>query len=127
MTSAAHCSVRCGRHISLAMFGTILEDGMDSDRITGKAKETIGKVEAAAGDVMGDPETEARGNVRQAAGAAQDLYGQAKDTFGDSFSDLSDSTEKALHSLEREVKARPLIALLIAALIGYVLAQLTMR
>ena len=28
-------------------------------------------------------------------------------------------------SLEREVSARPLIALLIAALVGYVLAQLT--
>ena len=57
----------------------------------------------------------------------RDLYGQAKDTFGDSFSDVSDSAEKALRSLEKEVKARPLVALLIAALVGYVLAQLTAR
>jgi uncharacterized protein YjbJ (UPF0337 family) len=100
---------------------------MDSDRIAGKAKETIGKGEAALGDALGDHETEASGRVRQAAGAAQDLYGQAKDTLGDNFSDVSESAEKALHSLEREVKARPLIALLIATLVGYVLAQLTMR
>ena len=100
---------------------------MDSDRIAGKAKETVGKVEAAAGDALGDHETELQGRARQAAGAAQDLYGQAKDSLGDSLSDVSDSAGKVLHSLEIEVKARPLIALLIAALVGYVVAQLTLR
>ncbi len=100
---------------------------MDPDRITGKAKETVGKAEAGIGDVTGDKETEASGYVRQAAGTAQNVYGQAKDTFGDTFADATESAEKALHSLEAEVKARPLIALLIAALVGYVLAQLTTR
>ena len=100
---------------------------MDSDRIKGTAKETLGKAEAAAGDMLGDHETEARGRARQATGAAQDLFGQAKDQFGDSFSNVSASAEKALKSLETEVKASPFIALLIAALIGYVVAQLTMR
>ncbi len=112
---------------------------MDTDRIKGTAKETFGKAEASVGDAIGDNSTEATGHVRQAAGAAQDVYGQAKDAYGqakdtlgdsfanvsDSFASVSDSAGKALHSLEREVKARPLIALLIAALIGYVLAQLT--
>ena len=109
---------------------------MDSDRLTGKAKETVGKAEAAIGDIVGDPETQASGRVRQAAGTAQDLYGQAKDTIGDTFADATDSAERVIHSareavqpmketLEREVSARPLIALLIAALVGYVLAQLT--
>lgn len=100
---------------------------MDTDQIAGKAKETFGKAEAGLGDMAGDTSTEATGRVRQAAGAAQDIYGQAKDTFGDTFSDASESAERALHSLEKEVKARPLIALLIAALVGYVLAQLTTR
>jgi len=100
---------------------------MDTDRITGKAKETFGKAEAAIGDVAGDSETQASGRVREAAGTAQNIYGQAKDTFGDTFADATESAEHALHSLEREVKARPLIALLIAALVGYVLAQLTTR
>ena len=113
---------------------------MDPDRLTGKAKETIGKGEAAVGDALGDSDTQASGRVRQAAGAAQNLYGQAKDTIkdnlGDSFSDVADSTERVVNSardaagpvreaIEREVTARPLIALLIAALVGYVLAQLT--
>ena len=100
---------------------------MDTDRISGKVKETVGKAESGIGDVAGDPETEASGYVRQATGAAQNIYGQAKDQFGDSLSDASASAERALHSLESEVKARPLIALLIAALVGYVLAQLTSR
>ena len=105
---------------------------MDTDRIKGTAKETFGKAEASVGDAVGDDSTEATGRVRQAAGAAQDVYGQAKDaygqakdTLGDSLSNVTDSAGKALHTLEQEVKARPLIALLIAALIGYVLAQLT--
>jgi uncharacterized protein YjbJ (UPF0337 family) len=100
---------------------------MDSDRVTGKAKETFGRVEAAVGDAVGDNETEARGRAREAAGAAQEFYGQAKDTLGENVANLGKSTEKALHSLEQEVKARPLIALLVAALVGYVLAQLTSR
>lgn len=122
---------------------------MDTDRIGGAAKETLGKAQAAAGDVLGDNETELKGRAREASGAAQNAYGQAKDalgdaadtaqgmygqakdklgdTFGDTFSDASGSAERALHSLEKEVKDRPLIALLIAALVGYILAQLTTR
>ena len=100
---------------------------MDTDRIAGKAKETVGKVESTLGDFTGDTETQASGRVREAAGTAQNVYGQAKDTLGDTFSDATESAEKALHSLESEVRERPLIALLIAALIGYVVAQLTSR
>ena len=122
---------------------------MDSDRIGGAAKETLGKAQSAAGEVFGDKETELKGHAREASGTAQNVYGQAKDalgdaadsaqgiygqakeklgdTFGDTFSDASGSAERALHSLEKEVKDRPLIALLIAALVGYVLAQLTTR
>lgn len=100
---------------------------MDTDRITGKAKETFGKAEAAVGDALGDHETSISGRARQAAGTAQNLYGQAKDTVGEQLGDVSDSAERALNSLEREVRERPLIALLIAGLIGFVLAQLTTR
>ena len=100
---------------------------MDSDRVTGTAKETLGKAQAAAGEMFGDSEMEARGRARQAGGAAQDIYGQAKDVVGDRLADVSDSAENALNALEREVKARPLVALLVAALVGFVLAQLTLR
>lgn len=100
---------------------------MDSDRIKGAAKEAAGKVESAAGEAFGDHEAQLRGRSRQAAGAAQDAYGQAKDAFAEQIADVGESAERALHSLEREVKARPLVALLIAALVGFVLAQLTTR
>ena len=98
---------------------------VDRDRCKGTAKETFGKVEATIGDALGDKETQASGRTRQATGAAQDVYGQAKDTLGETFGDASQSAEKALHSLKQEVEARPLIALLIAALVGFVIAQLT--
>jgi uncharacterized protein YjbJ (UPF0337 family) len=100
---------------------------MDNDRIVGTAKETFGKAEAAAGSFTGDHETELRGRVREAAGAAQDTFGQVKDDLSARVSDLGGSAEEVFKSIEHEVKARPLVALLIAALIGFVLAQLTLR
>ena len=104
---------------------------MDTDRIGGAAKETLGKAQAGIGEALGDNETELKGHAKEASGTAQNLYGQAKDKYGDSlgdtFADATGSAERALHSLEKEVKERPLIALLVAALVGYILAQLTAR
>src|ERR1700733_2733337 len=56
---------------------------MDKDRIAGAAKDAVGKVEGAIGDVTGDTETRASGRVREAAGTVQNLYGQAKDAVKD--------------------------------------------
>ncbi len=122
---------------------------MDTDRIGGAAKETLGKAQAGIGEALGDNETELKGHAKEASGTAQNLYGQAKDklsdaadsaqdmysqakdkygdSLGDTFADATGSAERALHSLEKEVKERPLIALLVAALVGYILAQLTAR
>ena len=94
---------------------------MEADRFAGQAKKTIGKAEAAIGDIAGDPETHASGLVGEAAGAAQDAYGQAIDALVDA----AGSADKVIHSLTEQVKVQPLIALLTAALIGYVFAQLT--
>src|ERR1700761_1744916 len=58
-------------------------DAMDKDRVTGAAKDFVGQVEGAAGDITGDTETQASGRVREAAGKGQNLYGQAKDAARD--------------------------------------------
>jgi uncharacterized protein YjbJ (UPF0337 family) len=108
---------------------------MDTDQIAGKFKDVTGKAEAAIGDLTGDRETQVSGREREAAGKVQDLYGQARDMLGDAVDDAAASAEKVLHSareavgsgtasLTKEINARPLIALLIAALVGYVVASL---
>ena len=56
---------------------------MDEDRIAGTAKDVTGKLERTVGDIAGDADTKAAGNVRQAAGKVEDLYGQAKDAARD--------------------------------------------
>lgn len=108
---------------------------MDTDQIAGKFKTVTGKAEAAVGDATGDRDTQASGMAREASGKVQDLYGQAQEVIGDALGDASKSAEKVLHSareaveagsatLTKEVNTRPLIALAIAALIGYVVAAL---
>lgn len=109
---------------------------MDTDRLTGKAKETFGKVETAIGEAVGDRETQASGHIRQTAGAAQDVYGTTKDGLTDAASDAAGSAASAINSardtakpmiesLKAQAKANPVIALLIAAAVGYLLAMLT--
>ena len=108
---------------------------MDTDQIAGKFKDVAGQAEAAVGDAFDDRGAQVGGRVRQAEGVTQNLYGQAQDVLGDALGDASKSAEKVLNSareavesgadtLKKEVNARPLIALLIAALVGYVVASL---
>jgi uncharacterized protein YjbJ (UPF0337 family) len=52
---------------------------MDEARVAGTARNLGGKVQEGFGRVTGDAETQFKGKVNQAAGAAQDLYGQAAD------------------------------------------------
>ncbi len=108
---------------------------MDTDQVAGRFKDVTGQAEAALGEAMGDTDTQAKGRAREAAGVAQNLYGQARETIGEALEDATKSAEKVLRDardtvesgaavLKTEVSARPLIALLIAALVGYVIATL---
>ena len=63
---------------------------MDTDRLKGTAKEIGGKVQAGAGDLMGDSKTELDGRMRQAEGATQNVVGQAKDAFRSAAQTASD-------------------------------------
>ena len=56
---------------------------MNSDRIEGMARNVGGRVQDAAGGLMGDTATQLRGKAEQAAGKAQDAYGQAVDGVRD--------------------------------------------
>lgn len=54
---------------------------VDTDRITGAARELGGKVQGAVGDLTGSKRDSLEGRAREAAGQAEGVYGQAKDTI----------------------------------------------
>ena len=56
---------------------------MDENRTAGSAKVIGGNVEERLGRATGDVKSQVQGQMKQAAGTAQDLYGQAKDSAAD--------------------------------------------
>jgi uncharacterized protein YjbJ (UPF0337 family) len=52
---------------------------IDTDRITGAARELGGKAQGTIGDLTGSRRDSAEGRVREAAGQAENLFGQATD------------------------------------------------
>ena len=81
---------------------------MDQDRLSGTAKNLGGKIDEGVGRATGDARMQARGQMKQAEGNAQDLYGQAKETAAetsDSVRRLSGSAEDALRDYIERKKA----------------------
>jgi uncharacterized protein YjbJ (UPF0337 family) len=76
------------------------ESAMDENRLSGTAKNLGGKIEEGFGRVTGDAKSQVQGQMKQAAGSAQDLYGQAKDSAGDAI----DAARKASGSVEDSVR-----------------------
>jgi uncharacterized protein YjbJ (UPF0337 family) len=64
---------------------------VDTDRITGAAKEFGGKVQGAVGDLTGSKQDSVEGRAHEAAGKAENLYGQAKDTVRDAAEQVADT------------------------------------
>lgn len=93
---------------------------MDEDRIKGSASDIGGKVKDAAGGLLGDNKMQAEGKADQVSGQLQNAYGSAKDTLRESADTLGEQVDSLL-------KERPMVALLGAVGIGYVLARLMHR
>ncbi len=111
---------------------------MDTDRITGSAKEYAGRVEGAVGEMAGDANTQASGRAREAAGTVQNLYGQAKDAARDAadtaanyakdaYEASGDTFRDGSQAIAKKVQDNPLGALLVAGGIGFALALLMSR
>ena len=64
---------------------------VDTDRITGTAKELGGKVQGAVGDLTGSKRNSLEGRAREAQGAAETLYGQAKDGVREAAEHVADT------------------------------------
>ncbi len=82
---------------------------IDSNRIEGAAEDTIGKVQDGMGGLLGDGATQAKGKARQAMGQAQGTYGETLDTLRDLTAD------------------QPIVALVAATGIGFVIGALFAR
>ncbi len=108
---------------------------MDQDRIEGAARTIGGKVESAAGDLIGDNKTQAEGVINQVAGQAQNAFGSVKDAArqvaGDAPKYIDDALEtgqRAYRQGSQMVQDRignvPLTEMLLAGAAGYFLAWL---
>ncbi len=87
---------------------------MDENKIEGAARNIGGKVQDTVGGLTGDAGTQARGKANEALGSAQDTVGSVIDTAGD-----------WAESMAETVKERPLLALLAAVSVGYMLRLLS--
>lgn len=93
---------------------------MDEDRIKGSASDIGGKVKDAAGGLLGDNKMQAEGKADQVSGQLQNAYGSAKDA-------VSEGAETLGTQVDSLLKERPMVALLGAVGVGYVLARLMHR
>ncbi len=93
---------------------------MDEDRIKGAATNVGGKVKDAAGGLLGDSKTQAEGKADQVSGELQNAYGSAKDAVREGADTLGTQVDSLM-------KERPMLALLGAVGVGYVLARLMHR
>ena len=89
---------------------------MDENQVGGAVQQAAGKVQGAAGDILGDTRTQAEGAAREVAGMAQEAYGQAREV-----------ARSTAAQVGRGVEQQPVVALLIAGVIGYALGLLTAR
>ncbi len=99
---------------------------MDENRVEGFARTVGGKAESMVGSMTGDTKSRIDGAVDQVAGRAQRAFGKAKDTVqdmtGDYGSGLLDQVEEYGDMLADKVDERPIVAVLIAAGVGFLLA-----
>ncbi len=78
---------------------------MNQEQVTGRVKKVAGRVEDAAGALVGNPRAQVRGKARAAGGQAEALYGDV------------------LNTVEAMVVDRPWAALAASAFIGFLLGM----
>jgi uncharacterized protein YjbJ (UPF0337 family) len=89
---------------------------VDANQIEGTVNKAKGKVEQAAGNLVGDAKTQAEGMVDEWSGRAQATLGKARDVARDGTA--------AVRSFAED---RPLQSLLLAGLIGFGLGLIAAR
>ena len=87
-----------------------------SDEFEGTVNKVAGKVQGSAGDMLGDTKTSIDGRLREAAGKIQENYGAA-----------AEQVRGFSEELTERIHETPLLAVLAAAGLGYLLGRITAR
>ncbi len=87
-----------------------------SDEIEGTVNKYAGRGQEALGDLTGDAKTKAEGTIRQAAGKIQENYGAA-----------AEQVRGFTEELTERIHETPLLAVLGALGLGYLLGRVTAR
>jgi uncharacterized protein YjbJ (UPF0337 family) len=87
-----------------------------SDELEGTVNKFAGKAQAAAGEALGDSKIEAEGRMREAAGTIKENYEAA-----------ANQVRGFTEELTERIHETPLLAVLAAAGVGYLLGRLTTR
>ena len=108
---------------------------MTDDRIDGAVKTGVGRVQDAAGGLVGDDKMQAKGKVNEVAGSVQDTVGKVKDQAqdaidqtrakaGDVMADAKDRMQDSYDQVSAYTQDQPLRALAAALGVGVVLGLL---
>ena len=107
---------------------------VDTNRVTGTAKELAGKAQGAIGHLVGSRDDSVKGRLREAQGSAENLYGQAKDAVRNVADEVSDYAEDAyeqgkrqMHEVHERSVEWPHASLLVAGLVGFGLGLLVSK
>lgn len=97
---------------------------MTDDRIGGKVREGLGRLQDAAGSLTGDARTQARGKANEVAGSAQAAYGQFRDQASDALDQVRGQAADIYDEVQDFVREQPFTAAAVGAGIGIVLGLL---
>ncbi len=97
---------------------------MSEDRIEGAAKQGLGRVQDAAGGLLGNDKAQAKGKMNEAAGSVQNAYGQIKDQAADVMDQARDQAEDVYEQLETFVRDQPMAAVAVGLGLGLVLGMM---
>jgi uncharacterized protein YjbJ (UPF0337 family) len=100
---------------------------MNEDRIEGKVRAGVGKVEQFAGRVTGDTQTRVDGVIDEVTGRAQDMYGQAKDAAADAYEAAEEGAARIEDTIRDFVETRPYTTAVIALCAGLLIGRMGNR
>jgi uncharacterized protein YjbJ (UPF0337 family) len=92
---------------------------MDNDRLTGTAKNVVGKVEEGFGHATGNMRHQMEGKARQVEGDLQDLYGQAKDAAANAAQTVRESAGDVEDFVRNTIEQRPYTTAAVALAVGF--------
>jgi ElaB/YqjD/DUF883 family membrane-anchored ribosome-binding protein len=100
---------------------------MTDDRIEGAGRTGLGRIQDAAGGLIGDNATQAKGKLNEIAGKAQSTVGNIKAKAADGLHQARDKAEDTYGQVDRILRDQPLlgigVGLALGAAIGLLLAS----